>query len=246
MPKFFIDRGSISSEGIRITGEDVVHIKKVLRLKCGDTIVLCDGAGHDYNVSIERFEQDSVLTKVLSSVPNHREPPVSISLFQGIPKSDKMDYIIQKSVELGITRIVPVMTERTIVRIENAKDAENKVSRWQRISLEAAKQCNRGVVPRVEFPVTYETALKQMQDSSLSIMPYEKETGSRLRDCLEKYETGDVSVFIGPEGGFSEKEAESALASGMRTVSLGPRILRTETAGIMVLSILMYVLGDVG
>lgn len=246
MSRFFIDMNDIHDDVIQIKGEDVSHIKKVLRLRCGDNIVLCDGMGKDYLVSIKESGQDCITTEVISSQPAGTESSLEITLYQGIPKSDKMDFIIQKSIELGIRRIVPVSTERTIVKIDDIKDAGKKVERWQKIALEAAKQCNRGMIPQIEMPVTFDGALELCRQADLAIIPYEKETESRLRSCISSAHPRTVAVMIGPEGGFSEKEIEKAVTSGVRSVTLGPRILRTETAGIAVISILMYELGDVG
>lgn len=246
MSRFFVKEADVHSDFIDITGEDVSHIRKVLRLRCGDQITVCDGKGNDYLVNIEQIENDQVCTRIISSKKTETEPPIEVTLFQGIPKSDKMDWIIQKCVELGIHKIVPVHTERTIVKIESKKDAENKVGRWQRISSEAAKQCNRGIIPKVEYPVCFEEALKMAGESDLSIMPYEKENSQGLRSCLTVQDIKKIAFFIGPEGGFSEKEVEKATLNGTSTVTLGPRILRTETAGITALTIIMYQLGDMG
>lgn len=247
MPRFFVKTSDIHSDTIDITGEDVNHIKKVLRLNINDNIIVCDGNENDYLVRIESFEKDLVKTAVIDSFKNKNEPPVDITLFQGVPKSDKMDFIIQKSIELGVKSIVPVMTERTIVRLDGRKDAENKVSRWQRIALEAAKQCNRGLIPRIELPVSFNEALSLAKELELSIIPYEKETVGGLKNFLTNSRgVKKIGVIIGPEGGFSENEIEKAAQNGIKSVTLGPRILRTETAGLTVLSILAYELGDVG
>ncbi len=220
------------------------HIRKVLRLRCGDSITVCDGESRDYTVQIQAVESDRVVTEITGVKPNGSEPPIGVALFQGIPKSDKMDFIIQKSVELGIDTIVPVSTERTVVRIDNRKDAEAKTVRWQRIALEAAKQCNRGRIPRVLPPMGFRNALELSSGYDLGLIPYEKEAGNRLENYLHKDHLKSICVFIGPEGGYSEAEIDQAISAGIIPVSLGPRILRTETAGIMVLSILMYTLGD--
>jgi len=247
MPRFFVNQSDVYSDAINITGEDVNHIKRVLRLKCGDNIVLNAGNGIDYTVEIEKFEQDYIRTLIISSNKNGTEPPIEITLFQGLPKSDKMDFIIQKSVELGVKKVVPVITTRTVAKIDNPKDAEKKVTRWQRISLEAAKQCNRGIVPQIGFPLTLEQALSSTKGEDLSIILYEKEIENSLRKYIDKNQhIKRIAMFIGPEGGFEETEIAKAVSYGVNPVTLGPRILRTETAGITVLSILMYQLGDVG
>lgn len=245
MSRFFINEKDINANSITITGDDVTHIKRVLRLNAGDSLTLCDGKGSDYSVKIEKVEGDRIITGIMSVERSSTEPPFEVTLFQGLPKSDKMELIIQKCVELGVNRVVPVSTGRTVVKLENAKDTQNKVNRWRRISLEAAKQCNRGAVPEIEMPVSFDKALELSAGSQLGIIPYEKERSGGLKKIL----TGDfqsISVFIGPEGGFTEEEIEKALLKGLKPVTLGPRILRTETAGPAVLSILMYALGDMG
>ncbi|MFZ5987112.1 MAG: 16S rRNA (uracil(1498)-N(3))-methyltransferase [Bacillota bacterium] len=247
MSRFFVKSTDVFPDSINITGEDVDHIRRVLRLKPGDNIIVSDSKGMDYLVEIQKFEDHSVLTKIVSSTKNVTEPPVEVTLFQGLPKSDKMDFIIQKGVELGVKRIFPVITERTVVKLASRKDEEKKCERWNRISMEAAKQCNRGIIPRVEFPISFQDAVEYSKNAHMAVIPYEKETGKGLRHILEgKADIKNVFVFIGPEGGFTEKEIEKAVGRGVNPVTLGPRILRTETAGIAVLSILMYELGDVG
>lgn len=264
MSRFFVGKDAVDTAGgrITITGEDVKHIRNVLRSNPGDSIELSDGAGMDYTAEIESLEKDHISAKITGSERNQSEPPVLVTLFQGVPKADKMDYIIQKCVELGINRIVPVLTERTVVRFDNARDAASKTARWQRIALEAAKQCDRGIVPEVCEPVRLDQALKLAEACDLRILPYEEETHGSLRKLLIKRQGGNrtdpseaadgnkgpeplkVAVFIGPEGGFAPNEAEKAAQRGFASVTLGPRILRTETAGIAVLSVIMYELGD--
>ncbi|AEV69318.1 16S rRNA (uracil(1498)-N(3))-methyltransferase [Acetivibrio clariflavus] len=247
MPRFFINSEDIFDDNINIKGDDYNHIKKVLRLKCGEIITLSDGVGNEYAARIEAFGDGFVHTKIVESYKNATEPPVKVTLYQGLPKSDKMDFIIQKSVELGISKVVPVLTERTVVKIDNQKDAQKKWERWNRISQEAAKQSNRGIIPEVELPISFKEAIKQIKNGSLSIIPYEKESKKSLKQILKSNgHMKDISVFIGPEGGFTEQEIEEAISFGINPVTLGPRILRTETAGIAVLSILMYEVGDVG
>lgn len=247
MPRFFVNSKDIFDDNINITGEDYNHIKKVLRLKCGEIVTLSDGIGNEYVAEIEEFGEGFVHTKVIESYKNTTEPPVKVTLYQGLPKSDKMDFIIQKSVELGISRIVPVLTERTVVRLDSEKDALKKSERWNRISQEASKQCNRGIIPKIEIPISFKEAIKQTKDNVLALIPYEKESTNSLKQILKRVDNiTEISVFIGPEGGFTEQEIEEAVNMGLNSVTLGPRILRTETAGITVLSILMYELGDVG
>jgi 16S rRNA (uracil1498-N3)-methyltransferase len=257
MSRFFVTSDAVDriNGRITITGEDVKHIRNVLRSMPGDMLEISDGAGTDFNTAIELIEKDSVVVSITASTPNKTEPPIDITLFQGIPKADKMDFIIQKCIELGVKRIVPVMTARTVVRFDNARDAAAKTARWQRIASEAAKQCDRGIIPVVGEPVRFANVFKLTEDSGLKLIPYEEETEGNLRFQLEKIKKENnikcgqpkiqIAVFIGPEGGFTQEEVSKAVENGFKSVTLGPRILRTETAGIAVVSIIGYELGDV-
>ncbi len=250
MSRFFVDPGAVRPDTgtITITGEDVKHIRNVLRNVPGDALMLSDCSGTDYHVTIEQMEKDSILTRIVYSEANKTEPPVKVTLFQGIPKADKMDHIIQKCVELGVHRIVPVITARTVVRFEKERDAAAKTTRWQRIALEAAKQCDRGSIPMVEEPVRFNQALKLAESCLLRLFPYEEETTGNLRQYfMDGQKTGtvdNIALFIGPEGGFAPEETAKAAECGFMSVTLGPRILRTETAGMAVLAVIMYELGD--
>ncbi len=261
MSRFFVktEPADLQNGRIVITGEDVKHITNVLRARPGDALELCDGIGTDYDAVIEQFSRESVITRIRGSKANHTEPPVDITLFQGIPKADKMDFIIQKCVELGVNRFVPVTAARSVVKFKDARDAAAKAARWGRIALEAAKQCDRGRIPVVEEPVGLDKALKLADGYDLKLLPYEEETEGGLRNVLSSYSRSipgsagiqdanlrKIAIFIGPEGGFERAETEKAIQSGFRSVKLGPRILRTETAGIAVSSIVMYELGDMG
>ncbi|HEY8348208.1 MAG TPA: 16S rRNA (uracil(1498)-N(3))-methyltransferase [Clostridiales bacterium] len=254
MARFFVktDPADLDNGRITITGPDVNHITNVLRASKGDTLVLCDGAGTDYDVVIDQVSREKIGTVIMGKRASTTEPPVGITLFQGIPKADKMDYIIQKCVELGVRRIVPVLASRSVVRFGTARDAAAKTARWNRISLEAAKQCDRGIVPEVYDPVKFDEALELADGHGLKLFPYEEEKEGSLRKVLQEHRMAmmgsspGIAVFIGPEGGFDPEEAEKAVKSGFKPVTLGPRILRTETAGIAVAAIVMYELGDMG
>jgi len=241
MPKFFVDPSSINDTYIFITGEDVNHITKVLRLSLNDIIIICDGQGNDYKAAIDEIGRKEVKARILERTVSKSEPDIQVVLFQGLPKSDKMEYIIQKTTELGVSEIVPVITKRTVVKINDKKAEKNKLERWQKIAVEAAKQSNRGRIPYVSPPVLFDRAIELMKEADLRIMPYEKETTNPLKDVLvNKTGIKKIGIFIGPEGGFDDEEVEKACESGIDTVTLGPRILRTETAGVAVLSIVMY------
>lgn len=240
MHRFFADASAIDGDTARITGEDVAHINKVLRLKENDSIILCDGNKTDYYCTITELDKTCITLKVDSACPNDAESRVSITLYQGLPKSDKMDFIIQKCVELGVDRIVPVESARCVAKV---KDDEKKRLRWQRIAEEAAKQCGRGIIPQVGSAISFSKAIEAEHD--LKIMPYECERQSNLSDALAGAKgDGTIAIYIGPEGGFKQSEADDALGAGVKTVTLGKRILRCETAGIATVSAVMYALGE--
>jgi 16S rRNA (uracil1498-N3)-methyltransferase len=256
MSRFFVDSSAVDvqANSICITGDDVNHIRNVLREGPGASLVLCDGRGNDYQVRIEQMEKDRIITSIIETTSCKTEPPVEIILFQGVPKSDKMELIIQKTVELGISRIIPVITDRTVVKFDGAKDKAAKTARWNKIALEAAKQCNRGIIPHVDEPVTFGAAVALIRENQnpidMALIPYEKESaitlGSAVDSAASVMGIKRAAVFIGPEGGFSEKEIQTAKDKGITPVTLGPRILRTETAGLAVLAILMHMIGDMG
>jgi 16S rRNA (uracil1498-N3)-methyltransferase len=246
MPRFFVNSEAIENENIMISGEDFNHIKNVLRLRQGDSLVISDGNCTDYDVVIDRYASSYVVARIIGKNKNNNESEIDITLFQGVPKSDKMDMIIQKSVEMGVKRIIPVLTERTVVKINNEKDSRNKVTRWQRIAQEASKQCNRGILPTVENPIAFYEAVTKFKRADMSLIPYEKECGNKLKPILKSNNAKTISIMIGPEGGFSAGEVGLAAENGFLPVTLGPRILRTETAGLLALSIIMYELGDIG
>lgn len=244
MSRYFVENSQIKENTIAISGEDYQHLKKVLRVQKGDTVTVCCNKT-DYTVQVEEIGTSSISTVIIERKANLTEPEVEVTLYQGLPKSDKMELIIQKCVELGIRRIVPVITDRCVSRINSDKDSENKLSRWQKISMEAAKQCNRGIVPEIGRPLKFNQAIDQAAGNGLSLIPYEKESAVTFRDILaETSNTKNVSIFIGPEGGFTEQEIQLAENSGIRKMTLGPRILRTETAGLVALALTMYELGD--
>lgn len=244
MSRFFVLPQQIDGDTIRIEGGDAQHIGKVLRLSEGEQITICDGAGNDYRTEICGITKNEVLTRIISRSKADTEPQLQAVLYQGIPKAAKMDFVIQKAVELGVARIVPVMTQRSVVKLD-AKGAKGKTERWNKIAAEASKQCNRAVLPTVERVMNLEEALADMQQSELKLIPYEAEDKTGLRDVLEQYpNVKSVGILIGPEGGFDRAEAERAQKAGLLPVRLGKRILRTETAPLAVISALMYAYGE--
>lgn len=240
MHRFFVSPDNINNNSVTISGEDVAHLSKVLRLREGENIIVCDSAGTDYECRIESISKTEAVASVISSTPNIAEPPINITIYQGLPKSDKMDYIVQKCVELGVNKIVPVITKRAVAI---PRDGDKKILRWQRIANEAAKQCGRGVLPQIGEIAEFKTILKNVAlEDNLNIIPYENEKSFKLKNALKPVK--NINIFIGPEGGFDPEEIELAMTSGIQPVTLGPRILRTETAPIAVVSAVMYDIGD--
>ncbi len=245
MHRFFIDRRQIRRDTALIEGEDAEHISKVLRLRRGDAVELCDGQGNDYEAVIKSVGKSGVEVRIEKSFPSQGEPGLKVVLYQAIPKSAKMDLIIQKCVELGVYRIIPVVTARTIVKLKDAEDEIHKVSRWQRIAKEAAKQSKRGIIPEVSLPVPFSQAVGQSPEM-LRIFPWENERKVGLKGVFEAtsgWKNG-IAVMVGPEGGWEEREVEAAKEMGWNIVSLGPRILRTETVGVAILSAIMFYTGE--
>lgn len=245
MHRFFVDGVNTQNDSIIITGDDVNHIKNVLRLKSGDEILVGDGNGMDYQCRIEEITQEMVTASVVDVFKNAAELPVKITLFQGMPKSDKLELIIQKAVELGAYEIVPVMTKRTVVKIDDKK-AGKKIDRYNGIAESAGKQSGRGIIPEVKPFMTFKQAIEYAKTLDMNLIPYEEAKGieySRevIKDIKGKKSLG---IFIGPEGGFAKEEVDMAVAMGAKCITLGNRILRTETAGLAVLSIIMFELDE--
>ena len=244
MPRFFTQ--DITEAGGCITGEDAKHIAKVLRMKVGDELTVCDTKGRDYDCMIEEIGAGEVRLKVLSVAPSQSEPDVRVHLYQAMPKADKMETIIQKAVELGAASITPVMTRRCVSR-PDAKSMDKKLVRYNRIALEAAKQCGRGVVPPVLPLLELPQALEQMQWTGCPILFYENATAPAKQVIAKARESGkelEIAVLIGAEGGFDEDEVALAREHGCHILSLGKRILCCETAPLAALTILMYETGN--
>jgi len=247
MNRFYVDKGHIDGEQVKIAGDDVKHIAKVLRLRGGDEVVVCDGQNTDYYGTIEKIDRDEVWVRLGRAEGTGTEADTEIILYQAVAKGTKMEFIIQKGTELGVVRFVPVITSRTIVRMGDERDVRKKVGRWQRIAAEAAKQCRRGRIPVVEPPIGFTSALEAMQKYSLAILPHAGEK-SRSIDSIPgvRGDYRNIAIMIGPEGGFGEDEINEAQSMGINTIKIGPRILRTETAGMIITAILMYRFGDLG
>lgn len=242
MNRFFVNDSSIfSDKNIELYGEDVNHIKNVLRLKVNEEIIVCDGAGRDFYCRISDISSEKVVADILDVCDNLSELETEITLFQGYPKSDKLELIIQKNVELGVSRIVPVMTKRTVVKLDEKK-ADKKSERYRGIALSAAKQCGRGIIPEVSKPVSFREALSMAAKLDMCLIPYEEAKGIEFsRKIISEIKgKSSLGIFIGPEGGFDKEEIIAAEAAGIVPITLGHRILRTETAGMTMMSIVMF------
>lgn len=241
MYQFFIDDSQVMDGEVLIEGSDVNHIKNVLRMKPGEKVRVSTENGKNYFCCITELREESVRAEIVEELTEGTELPNKIYLFQGLPKSDKMELIIQKAVELGAYQIVPVAMKNCVVKLD-AKKAENKVKRWQEIAKSAAKQSKRSLIPTVEMPLRYEDAISLAAQLDVVLVPYENERGMEAtRSVVEGIRPGQsIGIFIGPEGGFAEDEITLAKSHDMALLSLGRRILRTETAGLAMLSILTY------
>ena len=241
MHQFFVEPENIQGNKIVITGEDVNHIKNVLRMKVGDEIAVSNGVdGNEYRCGIVSISEE-VLCELRFVKEDGVELPSKITLFQGLPKADKMELIVQKAVELGVYEIVPVSMGRCIVKLDEKKQ-KSKISRWQGIAESAAKQSKRRIVPQVTSVMSMKEACKYASEMDIVLVPYElAEDMPKTRELIEAIKPGQkIGFFIGPEGGFEEMEIALAMEAGAKPITLGKRILRTETAGFTVLSILMY------
>lgn len=246
MYQFFVEPNqiNINDKSVIILGTDVNHIRNVLRMKAGEEISVCNGQdGREYRCGIVSFEEDRVICELRFIKEENTELPVKVYLFQGLPKADKMELIIQKAVELGVYRIIPVSAKRCVVKLDDGKAAA-KVRRWQGIAEAAAKQSRRGVIPEVSGVMSFHRAVEQAAAMDVRMIPYELASGmEKTRQIISGIEEGQsVAIFIGPEGGFEEQEIQLAADNGIQPVTLGRRILRTETAGMTVLAWIGYVL----
>jgi len=241
MPKYYFAPEQLQDSKITLLENTAHHLLHVLRITVGDKIVLCNGANMDYHAVVtellSKSKQPGVRLEVQAAVPSATEPRTKVTLYQSVPKGDKMDTIIQKCVELGVLSIVPVITERSVVR---KKETEKKASRYHRIAESAAGQSMRGIIPTIHTAISFEEAVKSMNTSELSLVAYEGERKRSLKNTLREYTSSAVNLWIGPEGGFAPEEIAVLQEKQAVTVSLGPRILRTETAAIAMLAQVLY------
>ena len=242
MHRCFVEEKFNIGDIVCITGDEAVHVVRVLRLNPGDELELFNGSGYVAEAVIDNVSKQSASVKIKNIFESEAEPKIKLVLFQGIAKEAKMDFIIQKATELGIAEIVPVETEFSVVKI---KDSAKKTQRWQKIAFEAAKQCKRATVPEVKEPVNFKKALELLKQNEVCFAPYECAKDGSLRELVCNKNVKSVGYIIGPEGGFSKTEAELMQEKDIPLVTLGKRILRTETAAISTLSILMFCFGEI-
>lgn len=250
MHKFFISPDSLNAVEGTITGDDVKHIYKVLRLDEGERVIINNCSGEEYIGEISSVTKTEVKVSILEKLEKNNESNIQVYLFQGLPKAQKMDLIVQKGTELGITSFIPIITERVDVKL---KGEFKKIDRLSRIALEAAKQSKRSIIPTVSQPISFEDAINNIKDMDLFIVPYENAEGFGVKSLMKKLEEKNIvnnikkiGIMIGPEGGFETKEIEKLKGEGAYIVTLGSRILRTETAGFIATSLIQYELGDLG
>lgn len=249
MPKFFVKENQIKDNKIYIINEDVNHVKNVLRMKKEDNIRICnEDSGKNYDTKITEIEKDKIICEIINQVDDIIKSNVKITIYQGLPKSDKMEQIIQKNTEIGVVKFVPVIMKRTIIKLEE-KDKKKKQERWQKIAEIAAKQSMRDIIPKVDNITNIDNIKNDIKDYDLTLVAYENEKNIKLKDVLielkrqkenTKIEEYKIAIIIGPEGGISEGEIKKLEENGSKIISLGNRILRTETAGIVMSSQIIY------
>lgn len=242
MSTFYIKDEQINGNKIYILGEDVKHIKNVLRYKIDDCLDVCDESGTRYKTKIVDFEDNKIKVDIIEISSETTEPSINVTLFQGLPKSDKMDMIIQKCTELGIKEVVPVMMDRVIIKLDE-KNEVKKQERWKKIAKEASKQSGRQVIPIIQKATNLKNIIENLSKYDIVIVPYECEKDNMLKKVLKNTENKlvNIAIIIGPEGGFSDEDIKLlSKCEKLKKVSLGPRILRTETAGLATLAMLMY------
>ncbi len=246
MPKFFVTQEQINGETIKIVGQDVNHIKNVLREKVGDELTICNSSKEqNYLCEIIGISEESIKCKIIKTLENNVESKIKVTIMQGLPKADKMELVIQKSVELGVYDIIPIEMKRCVVKLTD-KDKPKKIQRWQKIAEVAAKQCGRDRIPKIETIINVKNICNLLEKYDIVLVAYEKETENtikhELKNIKEKSEKQEIkiAIIIGPEGGIAPEEVEQLKKDGAKSITLGKRILRTETVALNVLSIIMY------
>lgn len=242
MPKFFVKDEQIDNKEIKIQGTDVNHIKNVLREKIGTELTICnEKTGQDYLCEIKEMKEDNIICHIKEKLLNNVESNIKVTIMQGLPKADKMELIIQKSVELGVNNIIPIEMKRCVVKLKD-KDKIKKIERWQKISVVAAKQSGRNIIPEINQVENLKNICETFENYDIVLLAYENEKENTLKAELKKLKATDlkIGIVIGPEGGFEESDIKLLKESGAKIVTLGDRILRTETVALNVLSIIMY------
>ena len=248
MPKFFIKNEQLKDNKITIMGEDVKHIASVLRMKIGEKIQICNvDTAENYSAELELIQKEKIVCNLIEKIKSEAESNINLKIFQGIPKSDKMELIIQKSTELGVKEIIPVDMERCVSKI-SGKDEKKKIERWQKISEVAAKQSGRDMIPKIQNVMKIRQICQTINDYDMIIVPYERAEGYSFKDAIEEMKAKNkdnlvIGIVIGPEGGFESTEIDELKLSGAKIVTLGKRILRTETVALAMSSVIMYELG---
>jgi 16S rRNA (uracil1498-N3)-methyltransferase len=238
--RYFLPPSQIHEEEVIFTGDELHHITKVMRFSAGDQVIACDGLGKDVIVEFSSLSGKEARGKIIKVLEENRELPVEITLAQGLPKGDKMDLIVQKATEMGVVRIIPFISSRTIVKLDDKKEAI-RLARWQKIAKEAAEQSHRSRIPEISEVIHFNDLVTRFGEFDQSLLAYELSHENNFKDLIAGLGKGaKVLIIIGPEGGFAESEAELAGRHGIHSLSLGRRILRTETAGIVALSFFVY------
>ena len=247
MDRFFVDKNNIDLENgtCIIEGEDVKHISKVLRCKVGEKLEICDKDNSEYICEITDINKNQVDLNILQKNEIKRESDLKVKLYQGLPKSTKMEFILQKLTEVGVDEIILVSTKRSVVKVDDKKEGK-KLERWERIIYEAAKQSKRGKIPTLRGVLSFDEALEDMKNNDMNICPYENEKTVSIKRAIRGSDINNIGIFVGPEGGFEEEEIQTLQDIDSKVVSLGPRILRTETASVVASSIVLYELSDLG
>ncbi|CEO32179.1 16S rRNA (uracil(1498)-N(3))-methyltransferase [Paraclostridium sordellii] len=247
MDRFFVEKKNVNLENNTciIEGEDVKHISKVLRCRVGEELEICDNDNNEYICEITSIDKSEVQLNIIDKVDIKRESDLKIKVYQGLPKGPKMEMILQKLTEVGVDEIILVHTKRTVVKVEDKKE-DKKIERWERIIYEAAKQSKRGKIPKLRGILSFKEALSDMGKNDLNIAPYENERTKSIKQAIKGQDINNIGIFVGPEGGFEDTEIKDIEDIGGQSVSLGPRILRTETASLVASSIVLYELSDLG
>lgn len=244
MQRYFILPTQVENDRIMIIGDDVHHIKNVMRFKPGDECICCAEDGNDYLVEIESLYPDKIVTRIKKTTPSIGEPFVKVTIAQAMPKGDKWEWVLQKGTEIGAIRFVPFISKRTIVKIDPRKQ-DKKLDRWRKIVKEAAEQAHRGKIPEVSVPLSWKECLKEAKKADQAWICYEK-GGKPLKSLWTDPSLRNIFIIIGPEGGFTEQEISDALEYGIQPITLGPRILRTETAPLVALTAILFASNDLG